>query len=200
MNLFITGTDTDVGKTITSAWICMHTSSAKYWKPLQTGNDSDSVTIKQLSPHTKILAEAYILREPLSPYNAAMAECIDLDTKNLITSEDKILIEGCGGVLVPICDDFFVIDLIKSNNAKALIVAKSKLGIINHLMLTVSALKNAGIEILGIVITGAIEKSIFETITKLSGVDILAVINYSDNLKKTLSSIPLPKKILETLG
>ncbi len=106
MNIFVTGTDTDAGKTTVSAWICskIHT---KYWKLIQTGNDSDSEVIRKFAPNTGIIPEAYKLKAPLSAYDAANKESLAIDIDKLTTNENKIVIEGAGGVFVPISDDFF---------------------------------------------------------------------------------------------
>jgi len=197
-NVFITGTDTDVGKTTVSAWICMHT-NANYWKPIQTGNDSDKGVIRKFSPHTKIISEVYKLQAPLSPYDSANLENREIDVDLLKKDLTNTVIEGAGGALVPIADNFFMVDLITLCNAKALIVAKSKLGMINHVLMTVEVLKNRAIEIVGIVVVGEIQENIKSTVEKFSGLKIIAIIPHTNDLIATLNNAPLSNEILEIL-
>jgi dethiobiotin synthase len=198
MNIFVTGTDTDIGKTTVSAWLCMHT-SADYWKPIQTGDDSDRDVVKKLSPRTKIIPEAYKLAAPLSPYDSAKLEGAEIDVKTFKRDLENTIIEGAGGVLVPIAKNFLMVDLIKLLGAKALIVAKSQLGMVNHILMTVEILKAKNIDILGIVVNGEMENYIKNTIEEFSRTKILAIIPRSDNLKTTLQRANLPPKILEIL-
>lgn len=199
MNIFVTGTDTDAGKTTVSAWICskIHT---KYWKLIQTGNDSDSEVIRKFAPNTEIIPEAYKLKAPLSAYDAANKESLAIDIDKLTTNKNKIVIEGAGGVFVPISDDFLMIDAIKRNNSKALVVARSKLGVINHILLTISALKNRNIPIIGVVICGNMEENIKQTIEKSSKEKILAILpEHHGDLGALFESTPLPTEISEIL-
>ncbi|MDR3151592.1 MAG: dethiobiotin synthase [Holosporaceae bacterium] len=197
-NIFVTGTDTDVGKTVVSAWLCRHT-SASYWKPIQTGRDFDKDTVAKFSPHTEIIPEAYKLKAPLAPYNAAKLENIEINRKLLEKNLKNAVIEGAGGALVPITKNFLMADLIKICDAKALIVAKSRLGLINHLLMTVEVLKARGVDILGIVIDGEIEENLRHTIEEFSKLTILSIIPSGDNLGEILQSTALPPEILEIL-
>ncbi|MDR2781252.1 MAG: dethiobiotin synthase [Holosporaceae bacterium] len=197
MNIFVTGTGTDVGKTVVSALLCRHT-NASYWKPIQTGNDSDSDIIAKFSPHTKIIPEAYKLNAPLSPYDAARLENIEIDINSFAVNLQNTVIEGAGGALVPIAKNFFMADLIKMCNAKALIVVKSKLGMVNHLLMTIEVLRARKIDIIGIVINGEIENNLECTIKEFSKLKILFVIPQKNNLDDTLRSMVLPSEISET--
>ncbi|MDR0968203.1 MAG: dethiobiotin synthase [Holosporaceae bacterium] len=195
MNVFVTGTDTDVGKTAISAWICLHT-NADYWKPIQTGDDSDKSVVAQISPHTKILPEAYKLAAPLSAYDSAKLENTKIDVNAFDRNLENTVVEGAGGALVPIADDFFTADLAKVCRAKALIVARSKLGFVNHILMTAEVLRARKIDILGIVINGQTEDYLKETVEKFSRLKILAVIPFSDDLATTLRSQKLPAELL----
>ena len=199
MNLFVTGTDTDAGKTTVSAWICSKIKTT-YWKPIQTGNDADSDIIQKFAPQTEILPTAYRLKAPLSAWDAAHLEKKTIDVRKLKTDRDKMLIEGAGGLLVPIAENFFMRDVIEQTHATALVVARSKLGMINHVLLTISALHQRNISVLGIIICGNIEPNIFETIEYFSKERILAVLPESSDLKQLFVNTPLPKEILETLS
>ncbi len=199
MNLFITGTDTDAGKTTVSAWICSKIKTT-YWKSIQTGSDADSDVIQKFAPQTKILPNAYRLKAPLSAWDAANLEQKTIDIRKLKTDRDKILIEGAGGLLVPIAENFFMLDVVEQTHATALVVARSKLGMINHLLLTIFALQQRKIPICGIVVCGDIEKNIRETIEYFSKVPILAVFPETNDLRALFEQTPLPSEILKVLS
>ena len=182
MNIFITGTDTDVGKTVVSSWICRHT-DAQYWKPIQTGDDSDTATVQKFSPSTKVLQNAYKLKAPLSAYDAAKRENITIEEEKIINMcpQNSTVIEGAGGSLVPITNDIMMADLINKLNAKVIIVAKSQLGFLNHIFLTVEALKSRGVDIIGIILNG--KTDLIDTIEKFSKCKILASLTSLDDIK-----------------
>ena len=199
MNLFITGTDTDAGKTTVSAWICSKIKTT-YWKPIQTGNDVDSDVIQKFAPQTKILPNAYRLKAPLSAWDAAYLEQATIDVQKLQADRDKMLIEGAGGLLVPIAENFFMRDVIEQTHATALVVARSKLGMINHVLLTIFALHHRNIPVCGIVICGNIEKNIRETIEHFSKVRILAILPETNDLAALFDKTPLPSEITRVLS
>lgn len=199
MNIFVTGTDTDVGKTTVSAWICSNIKT-KYLKLIQTGDDSDAATVKKYAPDTEMLPEVYKLRAPLSAYDAARLENKTLDVDRLQIDLDRAVIEGAGGVFVPIADNFLMIDAIKGTNSQALVVARSKLGMINHILLTIYVLKSKNIPMLGIVVSGNLDENIKETIEHFSGEKILAVLPENIDLSHFFETIPVPQQILEILS
>ena len=114
---FVTGTDTDVGKTVVSAWLLAHL-DACYWKPVQAGTEpeTDTETVRRLAevPEDRILPEVYVLKEPLAPHEAARREGISIDMAKLIGPQDDrlLIVEGAGGLLVPLNEQDYVIDLI----------------------------------------------------------------------------------------
>jgi dethiobiotin synthetase/malonyl-CoA O-methyltransferase len=202
VNIFVTGTDTGVGKTIVSAWICRQ-SGASYWKPIQTGSgsDSDRKTVKQLSEKTSIIGEVYKLRAPLSPYDAANREKISLDIDKLEENiPQKTVIEGAGGILVPIAEKFQMIDFAAKMNAKVLIVAKFKLGFLNHIFLTVEVLKSRAIPIAGIVISGESDDFLLRTIERFSGEKILKILPHAKNIQKMIEKESIPGEIEKILA
>jgi dethiobiotin synthetase/malonyl-CoA O-methyltransferase len=202
VNIFVTGTDTAVGKTVVSAWIC-HQSGASYWKPIQTGSgsDSDRKTVGQLSEKIPTIGEVYKLRAPLSPYDAANREKISLNIDELRKNiPQKTVIEGAGGIAVPIAENFRMIDLAAEMNAKVLVVAKSKLGFLNHIFLTVEVLKNRAIPIVGIVINGETDDSLLQTIRRFSGEKILKILPYAKNIQKMIGEESIPREIGEILS
>ncbi|MDE6431866.1 MAG: dethiobiotin synthase [Opitutales bacterium] len=199
MNIFVTGTDTNAGKTTVAAWICSKIRTT-YWKLIQTGDTSDFEIIRRFAPGTKILPEAYRLRAPLSAYDAAKKENIVIDVERFRVNFDKVVIEGAGGIFVPITDNFLMIDAMKCTNSQVVIAVRAKLGIINHILLTVSALKANFIPILGIVICGDLTDDIQLTIEHFSSEKILAVLPESENLQEMFNSIPFPQQILKVLS
>jgi dethiobiotin synthetase len=158
MKIFITGISTDVGKTIASA-IITQALEADYWKPVQAGdlNDSDSHKIqKYISNNKSILhPNSYVLQTPASPHLAAKMDNITIDLKKIIEPKTKnhLVIEGAGGIFVPLNESDCVIDLIQLDY-KVIVVSRHYLGSINHTLLTIEALKNRGINTAGIIFNG----------------------------------------------
>ncbi|SFW81553.1 dethiobiotin synthase [Chitinophaga sancti] len=162
--IFITGIGTGVGKTITSA-IITESLQADYWKPVQTGltEGTDTDTIKKLlsNPVSKCHREAYCLKEPASPHLAARLEGVNINVKRITEIADSyqpanrpLIIEGAGGLMVPITNTIFTIDLIRQLKASVIIVAGNYLGAINHSLLTARSLQQEGIPVLGWVFSG----------------------------------------------
>ena len=158
MKLFITGISTDVGKTIASA-ILTEALEADYWKPIQAGdlNDSDSHKIQRYISNGKsiIHENSYKLNTPASPHLAAELDGITIDLKNIIEpkTNNNLVVEGAGGVFVPLNETDYVLDLIQPDY-KVIVVSRHYLGSINHTLLTIEALKNRGINIAGIIFNG----------------------------------------------
>ncbi len=158
MKIFITGISTDVGKTIASA-IITEALEADYWKPIQAGDleNSDSHFIKSnvKSQKSKIFPNAYQFNTPASPHLAAELDGITIDLKNIIEpkTDNHLVIEGAGGLFVPLNKTNFVIDLIQPDY-KVIVVSRHYLGSINHTLLTIEALKNRKINIAGIIFNG----------------------------------------------
>lgn len=158
MKIFVTGISTDVGKTIASA-IITQALEADYWKPVQAGdlNDSDSHKIqKYISNNKSILhPNSYALQTPASPHLAAKIDNITIDLKKIIEPKTKnhLVIEGAGGIFVPLNERDCVINLIQQDY-KVIVVSRHYLGSINHTLLTIEALKNRGINIAGIIFNG----------------------------------------------
>ncbi|WP_422361911.1 dethiobiotin synthase [Reichenbachiella sp.] len=150
---FVTGIDTDAGKTIASA-ILVEKLKADYWKPIQAGEPTDSDSIRSLvSPDRIIHPEGIVLKAPMSPHAAAKLEDIDLRANQLSVpeTENNLIIEGAGGLLVPINDEEFVINLAKQFDVEAILVSRNYLGSINHTMLSIAYLKQNGFKVAGII-------------------------------------------------
>ena len=167
MKLFITGISTDVGKTIASA-IITEALEADYWKPIQAGDldNSDSHFIKSKITNQKsiIFPNAYQFNTPASPHLAAELEGITIDLKNIIEPKttNHLVIEGAGGVFVPLNNTDLVIDLIQPDY-KVIVVSRHYLGSINHTLLTIEALKSRNLKVAGIIFNGN-ENTATETI------------------------------------
>ena len=156
--LFITGISTDVGKTIASA-IITEALEADYWKPIQAGDldRSDSHKIQSYISNVKsvIHENSYKLNTPASPHLAAEIDGITIDLKKIIEPKTKnhLVVEGAGGVLVPLNSSDFVIDLVQPDY-KIIIVSRHYLGSINHTLLTIETIKTRGLTIAGIIFNG----------------------------------------------
>ena len=174
MKLFITGISTDVGKTIASA-IIVHALEADYWKPIQAGDldNSDSHKIRSLISNTKtvIHPNSYLLNTPASPHYAAALDGITIEIENIKEPQTKnhLVIEGAGGVFVPLNDSDCVVDLIKPEY-KVIVVSRHYLGSINHTLLTIEALKSRKIDIAGIIFSGYENKATESIILNKTGV------------------------------
>jgi dethiobiotin synthetase len=156
---FVTGTDTDVGKTLVSAWLMTHL-DADYWKPVQAGTEpeTDSVTVRRLAEvsASRVLPEAYVLPDAMAPHEAARRAGIRIDMAKLMppASDRLLVVEGAGGMLVPLTDDAYVIDLAAELHLPVLLVARSTLGTINHTLLSIEALRRRGLPLAGVVMNG----------------------------------------------
>ena len=178
MKLFITGISTDVGKTIASA-IIVEALEADYWKPIQAGDldNSDSHKIKSLvsSDKTTIIhPNSYLLNTPASPHLAAAIDGIEIDLNQIKEpiTENHLVIEGAGGVFVPLNDTDCVIDLIQPDY-KVIVVSRHYLGSINHTLLTIESLHNRKIAIGGIIFSGDENKATESIILSKTGVKFI---------------------------
>ena len=163
--IIVTGTDTDVGKTIFAAALA-GALDASYWKPVQAGMEGggDALTVAALSglPLARILPEAYCLQTPCSPHRAAEIDGveIDIDRLTLPAVNGPLIVEGAGGVLVPVTRDVLFADLFARWGQAVVLVARTGLGTINHSLLSIEALRSRGVSILGIAFVGdAVEDS-----------------------------------------
>ncbi|MGV4479082.1 dethiobiotin synthase [Ornithobacterium rhinotracheale] len=157
-NIFITGIDTDAGKTVAAA-IAVEALKADYWKPIQSGDldNTDTMKVQRMvsNSETKFYPEAYRLNTPASPHAAAEIDgvIIDLDKIERPKTENNLIIEGAGGLLVPLNAKQNVADLIQPSD-KVILVTKHYLGSINHTLLSYEYLKNKGFNDIAIWING----------------------------------------------
>jgi len=158
MKLFITGIGTDVGKTIASA-IITEALHADYWKPIQAGdlNQSDSHKISNYISNTKTIIHpnSYALNTPASPHYAASLDNLVIDIKKIKEpkTQNHLVIEGAGGILVPLNNHNTIADLIQPDY-KVIVVSRHYLGSINHTLMTIESLTNRKIAIAGILFNG----------------------------------------------
>lgn len=192
--LFVTGIGTDVGKTIVSA-ILVEALKADYWKPIQAGYESgtDTQLVKQLiSNNTSTLfQEAHLLKTPASPHLAAANDGVEIVLNKLVipaSVNNNIIIEGAGGLLVPLNANDYVIDLINHFNCEVVLVSRNYLGSINHTLLSIEALKSRGCKIAGIVFNGERNKSTEEIILKKHDFPFVGYINQEENFTKEIIS------------
>jgi dethiobiotin synthetase len=149
-----------------------------YWKPIQSGNEGGTdrervLALTGLTP-TRFFDERYVLREPLSPHRAAELDGVTIDPENLGLPhgpEDRwLIVEGAGGVLVPITRDMLQAALFSRWRAPAIVVARTALGTINHTLLTLEALKHRKIDVLGVIFVGDAMPDTERTISEMGGV------------------------------
>lgn len=156
---FITGIGTGIGKTITSA-VITEKLKADYWKPIQSGDleQSDSLAIESLISNSKtvIHPETYRLTQPLSPHLSAKLDGINIELTQLLLPEtdNTLIVEGAGGLMVPLNDKQLIVDLIKHLGLEVILVSQNYLGSINHTLLSINLLKQYQIAIKGIVFNG----------------------------------------------
>ena len=181
MKLFITGISTDVGKTIASL-IVVEALESDYWKPIQAGDldNSDSHKIESYISNNKTIIHknSYLLNTPASPHLAAKLDAIAIDLNKITepSTKNHLVIEGAGGLFVPLNDTDCVIDLIKPDY-KVVVVSRHYLGSINHTLLTIEALQNRKITIAGIIFNGNENKSTEEIILSKTNIKCIGRIN-----------------------
>ena len=191
MRLFVTGIGTEVGKTIASS-ILVEALKADYWKPIQAGelDNSDTQKVKNLiSNATSIFhKEAYQLNSPMSPHAAAERDntTILLSKINAPKTDNHLIIEGAGGLLVPLNNQECILDIIPNLNAEVVIVSRHYLGSINHTLLTIKALKAKKIAIKGIIFSGNENNDTESIILKMSNIPMLFRINEEMEFNKEI--------------
>jgi dethiobiotin synthetase len=170
----VTGTDTDIGKTVFAAALA-RALGARYWKPVQAGlaDGSDARTAAALGvPPADILPEAYRLATPCSPHRAAALDGVTIDPARLTLppGDAPLVVEGAGGVLVPVTPDLLFADLFARWRLPVVLVARTALGTINHSLLSLEALRSRGVAVHGIAFIGDPEPDSEATIARLGQV------------------------------
>ncbi|WP_044202572.1 dethiobiotin synthase [Flammeovirga sp. OC4] len=176
MNLFISAISTDSGKSVVSA-IFTEALQASYWKPVQAGFPTDTETVHELLP-TKIekIPEAYLLKYPMSPHASARRENIKVSLDNITLpehSKEHMIVEGAGGLMVPLNDDEMVIDIAEKHNLPIVLVSNTYLGSINHSLLSIREIQRRGLNLVGIVFNGEKNEDTESVILKHANVPCL---------------------------
>jgi dethiobiotin synthetase len=186
---FISGIGTDVGKTIVSA-VFTEALEADYWKPIQAGDlhlsDTDKVKILVSNTKSVFHPERYRLNTPASPHYAAEVDGIEiaLSDFSIPKTDNTLLIEGAGGLMVPLNSKETVVDLVKQLDLPLILVSRNYLGSINHTMLSIGLLKNKGIEIAGIIFNGEPNPASESWILNNSGLKCIARIPFTEQPDK----------------
>ncbi len=184
--VFVTGTNTNVGKTLAAALILAAARAqgmnAYYFKPVQTGEDSDCETVSSLTGlQPYIINPVFSYTLPQAPYRAALAEHHPIKFDNILArwhqlEEGCYLVEGAGGLLVPLTQNQMMRDLAVALKLPLLIVASTQLGTMNHILLTLEAAANAQIPVKGLILSGALDPGLTAALQSFISVPILAEI------------------------
>jgi len=188
--IFITGTGTNVGKTLVAA-IVTEAMQADYWKPVQAGfsDGTDSLFVQSMisNKKTKVYPELYRLKMPASPHLAAPAEGKVIKVKEIVDflpkTKKQLIIEGAGGLMVPLNQKELILNLIKKLKAKVIIVSKNELGSINHSLLTAAVLKKEKINVAGWIFTEDY-KNYENEIAEWSGFPVVASVGHLPLISK----------------
>lgn len=187
--IFVTGIGTGVGKTIASA-VITEALNADYWKPIQCGDldNTDRMKVKELISNSKSILhpEKYRLKNSVSPHFAAKLEGINIQLRDfeIPYTTNQLIIEGAGGLMVPLNDHELMIDLIQHLNANIILVIHHYLGSINHSLLSIEVIKSRGIKILGVIFNGMQNESSEEVIIEYSGLNCIGRIPEFSTIEK----------------
>lgn len=189
---FIAGTDTGIGKTVVSALLCAVT-SALYWKPIQTGasEGTDRIAVMRYAelPPERTLPETYCFEEPVSPHLAARWAGVRIELESVPRMSSLgaggFVVEGAGGVLVPLNDRQFMTDLMRWLGLPVLLACKSGLGTINHTLLSLAALRASGVEIRGVVMVGPKNQDNREAIERYGNVPVVGSIPWLQQIDRS---------------
>ena len=205
--VFLTGTDTDVGKTLVAASLLLADPQRSYWKPVQSGaaQDTDTGWIRRVTGLSaqRLYPEHTVLQAPLSPHIAAAREGALVQVQDIFpppgADTAPLLIEGAGGVLVPLNEQQTMLDLMLHLQAPVLVVARSTLGTINHSLLTVRVLRQAGLKVWGVVFSGPPDPKAMESVRHFGEVSRTAVLPWLEK-RGPGELAEHGKRLLSTLG
>lgn len=190
--VFVTGTDTGIGKTVVSAALTLGL-DGHYWKPIQSGaippTDTEQVRAWTGLPESRFLPEAYSLHEPMSPHASASLEGVQIELDHILNSplptDASVVIEGAGGLMVPLNPDSFMVDLIQRLAAPVVLVARTGLGTLNHTLLSLSELDRRSVPVLGVILNGEAHESNRQAIEKYGNVPVLGRVPTLNVIDKT---------------
>ncbi|MFH5831880.1 dethiobiotin synthase [Halalkalibaculum sp. DA3122] len=179
---FVTGTDTGIGKTVISALLTQGLNGT-YWKPVQSGleEETDTQFVQRVTniSSQQFVSEQYRLTEPLSPHASAAIDGIEIEFHKFELPDFEtghLVVEGAGGLMVPLNNEYMIIDLIKYLNLPVLLVSRSELGTLNHTFLSLEALRSRSIDVLGVIMNGPKNDSNRRAIEKYGNIRVLAEI------------------------
>ena len=187
--LFVTGIGTGIGKTIVSA-VLVESLKADYWKPIQSGDleNSDTHKVRDLVANTTSVfyRESYRLTQPFSPHKSAAIDGITIDPNAIVPPQtnNQLIIEGAGGLMVPLNNDFLIIDLIQKLQAEVVLVVKHYLGSINHTLLSLEALKQRNIPVKAVIFNGDTNVDSEEIILRYANVETILRVPLIEVLSK----------------
>jgi dethiobiotin synthetase len=191
---FVTGTDTNVGKTVASALLCAAL-DAMYWKPIQTGRregtDRKTVTALAKLPRPRTIREAYCFAPAVSPHLAAQMSRARIELQKIsvpkILPSENLIVEGAGGVLVPINEKHLMVDVMKHLQLPVLLVARTSLGTINHTLLSLAALRSRRVPVRGVILVGRPNRENHQAIERYGNVEVVGTIPWLGTVdRKTL--------------
>jgi len=189
--IFVTGTDTDVGKTVVAAALTLGL-DGYYWKPVQCGTEpeTDREAVQRWTelPPDRFLPESYLLRAPMSPHAAAALEGTEISLEPVLATplpgDRPLIVEGAGGLLVPLNRDALIADLIENLGMTTVLVARTTLGTLNHTLLSISEMRRRSIPLLGVILNGEENVSNQEAIERYGGVSVLGRIPHLPSLSR----------------
>ena len=187
MKLFVTGIGTEVGKTVIAA-ILTEKLKADYWKPVQAGDldDSDTMKVRALVSNSVSVfhEEGFRLNHPMSPHAAAERDGVEIGLEDfkMPQTENHLVIEGAGGLMVPLNDQDCVIDLIEGSGAEVVLVSRNYLGSINHTLLSIEALKSRGIPVRGVIFNDEENAETERVILKMTGLKCIGRVEFLKEL------------------
>jgi dethiobiotin synthetase len=190
---FVTGTDTNVGKTVLSA-LLVAALDAVYWKPIQTGagesTDRNFVRLWAAPPEEQLLPERYCFDPPVSPHLAAREAGISIELDSIrfpaAAAGRPWIVEGAGGVMVPLNESDLMLDLIRHLGLPVVVAARTSLGTINHTLLTLSALRSAQLEVRGVVLIGEENLENRRAIEHYGGVRVVGYISFLEKINRAV--------------
>lgn len=190
--IFVTGTDTEVGKTVVSAALTVGL-DGYYWKPIQAGRQpsTDTADVRRWTglPDERFLPEAYLLESAESPHAAAAREGTEIEIETILErtlpSDRPVVVEGAGGLMVPLNAEALVVDLISALEFPVVLVARTSLGTLNHTLLSLAELRRRSIPVLGVVLDGAPHESNRRAIEHYGEVRVLGRIPILDAVDNT---------------
>ncbi|HWD14379.1 dethiobiotin synthase [Pseudochrobactrum sp. sp1633] len=187
--LLVSGTDTGIGKTIFSAALTQALQGS-YWKPVQSGleEETDSETVRRLAPNCPVLSEQWRLQLPASPHLSAQAEGVEIDPAvlNIPHCDQPLVVEGAGGLMVPLTRSRTYLDIFTRWQRPVILCARTQLGTINHSLLSLEALRNRNIPVLGVAFIGHAHEDSEGIICELGNVSRLGRLPVLDDLKPQL--------------